>query len=116
MAWIKKAKKTKHYKTINERTDKDLQKIYQMKQWKELRKAYLMENPLCEVCLEKGVINGTDLEVHHKKPISKGETIEEMMDIAFDSSNLMTVCKNCHHDIHKKMKSGFMSKNSLQRP
>lgn len=114
MAWIKKEKK-KVYKSIKERSDKDIQKIYQTKTWRELRKAYLMQHPLCEMCLGKDVVKPTQ-EIHHKVPISTGTTPEEMMDIAFDSNNLIGLCKECHHEIHKEMKSGFMRKNTENSP
>lgn len=111
MAWIKKTKTKKVYKKLEERSDKDIQKIYQSKTWKELRKAYFQSHPLCENCLSKTepIIRPTE-EIHHIKPISGGNTLEEMMDLAYNPSNLRALCKECHKNIHKEMKSGFMKK------
>ena len=34
---------------------KERQNIYQTARWKDLRKSYLMEHPLCEICLNNGI-------------------------------------------------------------
>lgn len=113
-AWIKKKEKKRDWtkKKITEKTEA-VRKIYQTKNWKKLREAYFMEHPLCEECLKNGIIKPTE-EIHHKKPISTGNDDNEMKTLAFDSNNLVALCKDCHHKEHKKLGSGFL-KNS-QRP
>ena len=113
MAWIKKKKKSSYVpgRKRGER-DQEIQKIYNTKAWRKLREAHLFQHPLCENCLEKGIINdgsmngGTpgDLEVHHKRPISDGVDIEEMKTIAYDPWNLKTLCQKCHTEEHKRLR------------
>ena len=81
----------------------DIAKIYNSAKWQKLRNAYLMEHPLCERCLEKGIIKEA-AEIHHKKPISTGNSNSEMREIAYDYDNLMSLCTECHHKIHQEMR------------
>ena len=110
-AWIKKKEKKRDW-SRNKITDKTkaVKKIYQTKNWKELRKAYFMEHPLCEECLKNGIIKPTE-EIHHKIPISTGNDDNEMKTLAFDSDNLMALCEECHHKVHKELGSGFLKKS-----
>lgn len=82
---------------------KQIATLYSSSKWQKLRAAYIMENPLCEICLQENVTNVAQ-EIHHKKPISRGETIEEMKELAFDYGNLQSLCTYHHHEIHKQMK------------
>lgn len=81
---------------------KQYQDIYQNKRWKKLREWKLMNNPLCERCLENGR-NTTAFEVHHKIPFETGRTPEEIETLAFDYDNLKSVCDPCHDAEHKKL-------------
>lgn len=94
-------KPTKSYAPKYKKHDKqaDIQKIYNTAIWQKLRNAYLMEHPLCEVCLSKDIVS-TAKEVHHIREISNGQTIEEMKDIAYNTNNLQALCIKCHHEIH----------------
>lgn len=78
----------------------EIQKIYNTSKWKKIRQSYLMEHPLCEVCLSNDVVTEA-FDVHHIREISNGDTFEEMLDIAYNSDNLMSVCRSCHSQIHK---------------
>lgn len=69
--------------------------------WKNLRRSYLMEHPLCEMCLSEGITTPA-CEVHHIRHINVGNDELEMMDIAYDSNNLMALCSSCHDKIHGK--------------
>ena len=110
MAWIQKRTKKRDYKKYNQtEKNKQLQSVYNTTTWRKLRLAYLMENPLCEECLKIDKVTPAE-EVHHIIPISKGETVEEMKNLAFDDKNLCSLCKNCHREIHKEMESGFLRK------
>lgn len=77
--------------------------IYNTPQWKNLRKAHIMQHPLCEVCLKEGKVTPAE-EVHHITPILTGATLERRKELAFDSDNLMSLCKKHHIEIHKEMK------------
>ena len=59
--------------------------------WKRIRDKYVLSHPICERCLEKGVLVPTE-EVHHKLPLSQGGT--------HDKNNLIALCKECHARIH----------------
>lgn len=108
MAWVNKGKKKKDWKKVHI-TDKTraVKKIYNTQTWIKLRNGKLMNNPLCERCLAQGIIKSAE-EVHHKNPISKGETDEEMRELAYNYDNLQSLCKKCHKEIHKEMGSGFL--------
>lgn len=85
--------------------NKEISKIYNSTQWVNLRKAYLMEHPLCEMCLEDDKITAAT-EVHHIYEISNGKDIEEMKDIAYNPWNyegLRALCSECHQKIHGKL-------------
>lgn len=81
---------------------KEIANLYNSTQWVKLRKAHIMQNPLCEQCLIEGKTKLAE-EVHHIRPISTGADELEMMSIAYDPYNLMSLCVKHHHEIHKKM-------------
>lgn len=66
--------------------------------WKALSERYRAQNPLCEICFEKGITSPSE-EVHHKK------TIQDRPDLILEKSNLQALCKSCHRQIHKKTPS-----------
>lgn len=78
------------------------QKIYNTSKWQTLRKAYLMQHPLCESCLLKDKITPAQ-HVHHIRTILSGKDELEMRQIAFDPYNLMALCEPCHQEIHGKV-------------
>ena len=81
---------------------KERQEIYQSKRWKELRKAYYEEHPLCERCLQEGRITPAQ-DIHHKLScFVRGLTEEEKYRRAFDPNNLMALCVDCHIKEHHK--------------
>ena len=75
--------------------------IYNTTSWRKLRKSYLSEHPLCEICLEKGKSVMAE-NVHHKTEISSGQDEEEMKRLGFDYNNLQSLCRTCHKAIHDK--------------
>ncbi len=60
MPYLKKPNKQPS-RTFNR---EERQKIYQSTKWKELRQAKLMQQPLCELCLAKGIIKPAE-DIHH---------------------------------------------------
>lgn len=103
MPIINKQKTNSRYKYKKHGKQAEIQKLYNSSNWVNLRNAYLMKHPLCEICEAKGLTIPAQ-EIHHIKPISTGEDILEMMDIAFNPNNLQALCVKCHHEIHKRMK------------
>lgn len=79
--------------------DKQYQQLLNSKRWRELRAWKLSQNPLCELCQAEGYVRSA-VDVHHKVPVS-GRTIEEMEQLAFNPSNLQSLCIPCHIKIHQ---------------
>lgn len=73
--------------------------LYNTDTWRKIRRSYLMGCPECEICSELGRITLAD-EVHHINEISKADNPLDAMDKAYDSNNLMAVCKKCHMHYH----------------
>lgn len=71
--------------------------------WKKLRQLYLSSHPLCECCLEKGIIKPTE-DIHHIKSFMSVDNKEERERLAFDEDNLMSLCRECHNEIHNRKK------------
>jgi 5-methylcytosine-specific restriction protein A len=93
-----KAKKIEYPKNdINSET----QRIYNSKMWKRLRLYYLKEHPLCENCLKTGKLTSAK-EIHHIIEINKGADLDQKLDIALNINNLMSLCVECHHQIHNE--------------
>lgn len=99
MPTINKPKK----KRVKNGRSKEAQSIYDSVQWRKLRSAYVIQHPLCEMCLLNDIIRPTE-EVHHKKPILTGTSQLEMITLALDPNNLIGLCKDCHHKVHNDMK------------
>lgn len=74
--------------------------VYNTSTWVKLRKAYLMEHPLCEECLKQGKTT-VATQVHHIRHILEGKDEWEMKSIGFDYSNLIALCEKCHREKHK---------------
>lgn len=75
--------------------------VYNTRLWRKIRLNYLMQNPLCEICLDNGKIIGAN-EVHHINPISNATSEMEIKRLGFNTENLMSLCSECHNNIHKK--------------
>lgn len=72
------------------------QEVYNTKRWKTLRDEMRMRQPLCQDCLQKGIIKPME-EVHHIKSFcAKGISPEEKEKRAYDINNLVCLCKDCH--------------------
>lgn len=85
----------------NERKETDMrllrQKAYQNTTWRKMRDCYLREHPLCDECLKKGKITPAT-DIHHiKSPFRNGEINYALL---LDEDNLMSLCKECHGNIH----------------
>lgn len=70
--------------------------FYESPEWRELKKFYMNQHPLCELCLNEGA-EKLSRELHHIKPISVGGK-------PLDESNLIALCKLCHGSIHGGMR------------
>jgi 5-methylcytosine-specific restriction protein A len=78
-------------------------KYYNSKSWYVLRNSYIHYHPLCELCLKDNKVTAAE-EIHHIKPFMTGVTEEQRWSLLLDKNNLMSLCKECHINIHKKMR------------
>lgn len=102
MSWIElpeKPKKVQH-KRRGKRKE-ELMRCYDA--YRNLRKIHLAKYPLCCMCEEQGIIRKAT-EVHHRIPILRGKDIHEMMALATNPDNLMSLCHEHHEEIHNKNK------------
>ena len=75
-------------------------KIYNTRQWRDgLRLVQLRKQPLCQVCALLGRTTVGEC-VHHITTFAGARTIEDMYDIAYDESNLCTLCTKHHSMLH----------------
>lgn len=89
-------------------------KLLNTAKWRKLRRKQLVKQPLCEECLKRGTIKAAD-QVHHKRPIERALSFEEMEILAYDSNNLESVCQECHKNIHNHMGSHNDTKAAMKR-
>ena len=78
------------------------QSVYARSAWKELAKTiFKRDNYVCKKCDAKHKTK-VRLVVHHKRQWSKYPKFR------FIPSNLITLCENCHKEIHKKKLAGWL--------
>ena len=79
-------------------------KLYNSSKWRKLRDIYMMEHPLCERCLEKGITKVAE-DCHHKKsPFMDGLSMCERLELLTDYDNLEALCRDCHNDEHRNIR------------
>lgn len=78
-------------------------KFYNSKMWRLLRNDYFMSKPLCECCMDHGVVKEA-VDVHHKRIWAKEITDDMKWKVLLDRNNLMSVCSRCHSGFHVKAK------------
>jgi len=100
MPQINKLKKSPR-KTENSESRLIRHKFYNLKKWEKLRLAKLLDQPLCEICLEQSPSIVTMAEdVHHIVSFMSVYDPIERMALFIDYSNLQSICKSCHSKIH----------------
>lgn len=79
------------YKVVRKRGERaDYHKLYASKWWKRARKEFIIDNPMCKVCSDHGIVKlGNDVD--HIKPHMGDESL------FFSVENLQTLCKACHN-------------------
>lgn len=74
-------------------TDEDRQRDnwYSSADWRRLRRSFISRNPLCQHCLDRGLIRKADVVDH---------IIERKDDdsLRLNSSNLQSLCHRCHNN------------------
>jgi 5-methylcytosine-specific restriction enzyme A len=98
MPSINLPQRKKRDRTVNKQA---LQSYYQDRRWKKLRLYKFSQNPVCELCEERGLTAQTQ-EIHHIKPIDLQHPDESLI---YDYDNLMSLCNDCHSRLHQIMRS-----------
>ncbi len=80
-----------------DRSRKARQKIYQSQTWQDMRRGHLMCHPLCEVCEAVGRTTMA-VDVHHLQTFVTPDGVRR--DLAYDMTNLVSLCKQCHQRVH----------------
>ena len=80
--------------------------------WVKLRAKKVSASPLCEACLERDITTPVQ-EVHHIVPIESAPDFETMKLLAYDIKNLQSLCRECHKEAHRELKSN--SVKEIQR-
>jgi 5-methylcytosine-specific restriction protein A len=79
----------------NNQENKKYSDFYSSKEWRTLRKLFIIDHPLCIYCLDEGSIKLAEI-IHHK------EEIKENFNKRLDRDNLESVCRIHHNKIHKQ--------------
>lgn len=87
-------------------------KFYGSKAWSNLRESKLLDQPLCERCLEKGKITPATC-VHHRKVWGDCITEREQWYLFLDYYNLVSLCEGCHKYIHATNEIGWIEHNPV---
>lgn len=92
------------------RANPEYRRIITGKRWQKLRAKKMLKNGIenggfCERCLKNYFTGGPRprkaTEVHHVIPIERAHTREEMEALAYNEGNLMALCSDCHHEVHR---------------
>jgi 5-methylcytosine-specific restriction protein A len=90
----------------------EYRRIITGKKWQALRGYKMLQNTIsnggfCEQCVKNYFTGGPRprkaTEVHHIVPIESAGTREEMEALAYDENNLMALCSECHHEMHRRL-------------
>ena len=73
--------------------------IYQSPIWRKLKFAKLAENPLCEICKQKGLTVPAET-VHHITPWVGARDLSAQLDLFSSWDNLQALCSTCHKEAH----------------
>lgn len=108
--------KLQRKKKSSERNDTDMRKLrqeaYQNTAWRKMRDTYLVSHPICERCLEKGKVTPAT-DIHHKRsPFKKGEINWTLL---LDYDNLMSLCKECHGELHANQQGHMTAEEVLKQ-
>ena len=82
----------------------EIEKKYNCKRWKDLRKQKKIISPFCERCLKKGIYNSVYI-VHHKEWINDKNYLDD--NIFYNIDNLESLCQACHNQEHFEKKEEY---------
>ncbi len=92
-------------------TNREYRRLITSKEWGALRKWKLWHNPTCERCKSGGRITAATC-VHHIVPIESaaGDPVK-MRQLAYSTGNLISLCEQCHIEIHRELASNSREAN-----
>ena len=105
------ANETKN-KTMRKRSNPQYRRLINSHRWVKLRAKKASASPLCEACLERDITTPME-EVHHIVPIESAPDFETMKLLAYDVKNLQSLCRECHKEAHRELRSN--SVEEIQR-
>ncbi len=111
MPTIYKPKKRREYNDYTKKREKR-QNIYNTTTWREMRLAKLMRSPLCEICELEGKTTLAE-DVHHALSFLDVPE-DEMLRVAYDADNLISVCRKCHNRCHNGDLQGTKSLDEIK--
>lgn len=82
--------------------DKDYTRLINSPTWMRLRNAYIGKHPLCERCEAEGRVTAAT-EVHHRTPVEHGLTADDKRRLAYNPTNLQSLCHACHLKAHEEL-------------
>ena len=74
-------------------------KFYNSPAWKKCRESYVKKEPLCEICLKKGIYTPVEI-VHHIIELTPDNINDPNISLSHD--NLESVCRECHLAEHSE--------------
>ena len=92
--------KTKDMDYKNEDTKTKAQ-YYAQTAWKKLRAYKLQQQPLCQLCLQRGIVKPAT-DCHHAIKFFDQYTPDLRQTLLLDYDNLVSLCEDCHNKVHKK--------------
>ncbi len=101
MPTIKKLPRRINTATPDTERRRERHEIYDTQRWRTLRDCKFADQPICERCLERGIVTPAD-EIHHRVSFMSVPAGSERIALAFDYDNLMSLCRACHQDIHRE--------------
>ncbi len=95
---------------IDMANDRDYIKLINANKWRKVRKEKLTMNPLCERCFKDNKLTPAT-EVHHIQPIEEAATLNLKTALAYNINNLMSLCHQCHVEVHMELNKGSKQAN-----
>ena len=83
--------------------DAERRRVYNSDRWRRLRAWKFACNPLCEICLKEDKTVPAE-DIHHITSFMSTDDPEQRLFLAYD---LMSLCKQCHQNIHNKKGSSY---------
>ncbi|MGX0848987.1 putative kinase [Staphylococcus auricularis] len=92
--------------------DKETMRFYKSKRWRDVRAQVLKrDNYECQACKAQGKVTTIDQSKHKSLDVDHIQELQARPDLAYDMSNLVTLCVSCHNKKHRRYQNKFSKKN-----